>query len=158
MTGKLVARRSVLMGAGAGALAVGAVVGPAVSASATTSGPDDDELTGAWLIDRVDASAPTVTIQGVVSFSAGGALATADINPPAPGNIGSWVEDGDHHFKAVFWLGQQAPDGSVIRVRVSPQGSWSEDTIQGSYKVAVFSAAPGVGHDHGTFHGTKLEP
>jgi hypothetical protein len=156
MSDKLVARRSVLMGAGASALAVGAVVVPAASASAATSGPDDDGLTGAWLIERRDAGSPS-SVQAVVTFSAGGALATGDANPPAPVNIGSWVVDGNHHFKAVFLIGQQAPDGTVISGRVSPEGSWSKDTIHGTYKVVV-SAGGHTNTSHGSFHGRKLEP
>jgi hypothetical protein len=151
-----VARRSLLIGAGASALAVGAVAVPAVSASAATSVSDGDGLTGAWLIQRMDAGA-TSSVQAVLTFASGGAFTTADINPPAPAALGTWTVDSDHHFEATFWIGQSSPQGNAT-VKVTPQGSWSEDSVHGTYRFTVFAGGKTVATGHGSFHGTRIEP
>jgi hypothetical protein len=155
MAGQLVGRRSML--AGAGVLAAGAVVLPATAASASTAGGAKG-LAGGWLITRRDKGSSS-SVMSTVTFADGGALATADINPPTPGTaLGSWEDEANQHFSSTFWTGSPNPDGSVAVVRVRPQGRWWDDHIEGSYLVDLLVKGKLVPVASGTFHGNRIEP
>jgi hypothetical protein len=145
---------------GAGALAAGAVgaaVLPATAASAATSSAGSGRgLAGGWMITRRDEGASS-SVKSLVTFADGGALATVDLDPAAPADIGAWVDAGDSHFRAEFWIPATGPQGSPL-VRVRPRGRWWADHIQGSYAVAGFVGGKEVFTSSGTFHGTRIEP
>ena len=66
-------RRQLLVGAGAGSLALAALAVPTVSAAASGG---NDSLEGGWLITRQDLTpTPSGPIQAVVTFAGGGAFA-----------------------------------------------------------------------------------
>jgi hypothetical protein len=105
---------------------------------------------------------PHETALAVVTFGAGGVLASRDINPPGPAQFGGWEDTGDNHFVATFYFGEsQGPDpGSPVAViKVILDGSWEDDQISGTF---TFEVRDGSGKlldsGSGTFSGTRLEP
>ena len=118
----------------------------------------DEGSGGGWLITRRDKGSSS-TVLSTVTFADGGALATADINPPTPGTaLGSWEDEANQHFSATFWTGSPNPDGSVAVIRVRPQGRWWDDHIEGSYSVDLLVKGKLVPVGSGTFHGNRIEP
>src|SRR6478736_3459407 len=92
-------RRELLLGAGAGAVAL-ATLGVPTAAAADTNQPDNNGggsggLRGAWGIKRTDADGPA---NAVVTFADGGAFATRDLRPAGPPGFGSWKQTGQHSF------------------------------------------------------------
>jgi hypothetical protein len=153
-----IGRRELIMGGGAGAVALAAVTLPATTAFADDDHRQGGGLQGAWLITRHDSN-PTTTITGVVTFATGGAFAELDINPPSPVGLGSWSKSGDHRFVVTFW--SVALDGNNFQgtVKVTVDGSWKGDTITGTYAFSVLDPS-GNGtvlvSGTGSFTGTRI--
>jgi hypothetical protein len=154
-----IGRRQVLMGAGAGTIAVAAIGLPASAAVADDEGHSRG-LEGGWLITHTDSSPGAQVIQAVVTFAAGGAIASRDISPSGNAQLGSFRKTGDHNFVATFWDGFPAgPTGPDVTLKVIVKGSWNGDQISGTFTFTVFDATgapvPGQAGD-GTFKGTRI--
>jgi hypothetical protein len=159
MARERIGRRELIMGGGAGAVALAAVTLPATAAFADDDHRQGGGLQGAWLITRHDDSAPNTAITSVVTFATGGAFAEMDINPPSPVGLGSWSKSGDHRFAVTFWsvaLDVNTFQGSV---KVTVDGSWKGDTITGTYTFSVLDPS-GNGtvlvSGTGSFTGTRI--
>src|SRR3977135_1691995 len=102
MAHERIGRRELIMGCGAGAVALAAVTLPATAAFAEDDPGRGGALQGSWLTTRQDNGVPT-SLTGIVTFAGGGAFAERDINPPNPVGLGSWSKSGDHRFAVTFW-------------------------------------------------------
>jgi hypothetical protein len=154
-----IGRRELIMGGGAGAVALAAVTLPATAAFAEDDHGRGGGLQGGWRITRHDDSDPTTSITGVVTFAGGGAFAEMDTNPPSPVGLGSWSKSGDHRFAVTFW--SVALDGTTFQgsVKVTIDGTWNGDAISGTYAFSVLDPA-GSGtvlvSGTGGFTGTRI--
>ena len=154
-----IGRRELIMGGGAGAVALAAVTLPASSAFADDDHGRGGGLQGAWLITRHDDSDPTTAITGVVTYASGGAFAEMDTNPPSPVGLGSWSKSGDHGFAVTFW--SVALDGTTFQgtVKVTVKGTWHGDAITGTYTFSVLDpsgSATVIFSGTGSFTGTRI--
>lgn len=156
-----IGRRQLLMGAGAGSVALAGLALPTTAASAN-GGSEDDSLEGAWLVTHVDPT--NGSAQSVVTFADGGALASRDINPPGAPQFGAWAKTGDSRFVATFWsgiFGPGPPTGPppTVVLKVIIHGSRKGDHITGT---DTFQAFDGSGKllqsGSGTFTGTRITP
>lgn len=157
-----IGRRQLLMGAGAGSVALAGLALPTTAASAN-GGSEDDSLEGAWLVTHVDPT--NGSAQSVVTFADGGALASRDLNPPGAPQFGAWAKNGDSRFVATFWSGMFGPGGSptspppTVVLKVIIHGSRTGDHISGTFTDQAFD---GFGHPFqsgsGTFTGTRITP
>jgi hypothetical protein len=148
-----IGRRELLIGAGAGTIGLAAIGLPATAAAADEE--DSRGLEGGWLITHKD---PNESAQAVITFAAGGAVASRDINPPRSAQLGSWRKTGDHHFTATFWDGFSAgPTGPNLTLKVIIKGTWEKDQISGTFTFALFAAdGSPVQSGAGTFQGTRI--
>lgn len=156
-----IGRREVLMGAGAGAVGLAGIAVPATSASAAER-ESSSGLLGAWLVDHQDTS-PDVgnSAQAVVTFDAGGALVSRDINPPGDAQLGAWRATDERGFVATFYDSfSDGPNGPVHILKVIVTGTLDgdNDKISGSFKVFITPPPPGFppGGGTGTFEGTRI--
>jgi hypothetical protein len=159
MAHERIGRRELIMGGGAGAVALAAVTLPATTAFADDDHRQGGGLQGAWAITRHDDSDPTTAITGVVTYATGGAFAEMDTNPPSPVGLGSWSKSGDHRFAVTFW--SVALDGNTFQgtVKVTVNGTWHGDAITGTYTFSVLDPS-GNGtvlvSGTGSFTGTRI--
>ena len=158
-----IGRREVLMGAGAGAVGLAAIGVPATSAAAAER-ESSSGLLGAWLVDHNDTSPDTGNAaQAVVTFDAGGALVSRDINPPGEAQLGGWRATDERGFVATFYDAfSEGPNGPVHVIKVIVTGALDgdNDKISGTFKVFITPAPPGFppGGGTGTFEGTRIVP
>lgn len=149
-------RRQIMTAAGAGVLAAAGLGGTAAAAPAASSAPEG-HVPGGWLITRTQAGAPG-QIRTVLTFAAGGAILSLDIDPAAPPLAGSWDSDGEHGFEATFWGSVTDPQGrSVGTVRVKATGRVDGNRMSGSY---TFRASVQGQNQNGSggFHGIRIDP
>ena len=150
-----IGRRQLLLGAGAGSVAL---AGLAFPASATAAGGEDDgSLEGAWMVTHTD---PTGSAKGVATFAAGGAFASRDINPPGPPQLGAWARTDDQRFVATFWSGVSGggPSSPAFILKVILHGRLSHDHISGTSSFQAFDGAGNlIGSGSGTFQGNRIK-
>jgi hypothetical protein len=156
-----IGRRELLMGAGAGTVALAAVGVPASAAGAETNGAEGDSLQGAWLITHIDDPSPgrppPTSSLSVVTFAAGGALGSRDISPPGNAQFGAWAKRGEHGFVATFWDGDTSPQGPFT-VKIVIHGTVSGDRLSGTFSFSVLDATGATQFSGtGTFRGTRIE-
>lgn len=166
----VIGRRRVLTGLGAaGAGAVGlAALGPAGVASADDRGDRGafNGVEGAWLVTHTNTPDQGTTL-AVATFAAGGALASLDINPEGPPQLGAWAATSPHGFVGTFYSGsgpdqgppppgQSGPPPAYVRVDI--RGSWHDDHISGSFSLTAFDASNNVVFTQGggSFQGTRI--
>lgn len=161
MDKSVIERRMLLRGAGvAGAAVVGVAAVPAV-ASAQQGDHGSRRLLGAWRITHTDnPQSQNTPVVAIVTFAAGGAFTSLDINPPSTPGVGAWESSGNR-FKVTFWQGDAGNGGSAppIVVRVQVGGRLHDDHISGTYRVTVFSASDNsvVARGSGVFSGSRLQ-
>lgn len=152
-------RRQVLTAAGAGLVAAAGLGGTASAAPARSRSSDrhDDSILGGWLITRKDSGSAT-SVRAVVTFAAGGAALTLDVDPGAPPLAGGWEAEEDDSFAVTFWGTATDDSGNsvgVVRVRVT--GHVDGDRIAGTYRVrATVQGQTQTGT--GSFRGTRIDP
>jgi hypothetical protein len=152
-----------LMGAGAGAVGLAAVeIGlPAATASASED-KSSPSLTGGWLIIHRDTSPDQGSdVQAVVTFAAGGALVSRDINPPGDPQLGAWRATDDHGFVGTFYDSfSDNPSGpvSILKVTVKGTEDADNDKISGTFSATITPPPPGAPPITGTFEGTRIVP
>ena len=153
-------RREMLMGTGA---AVGGAALTGLGASPVMASDNGGDLSGSWLVTRMDDPPGDPTpVKAVLSFAAGDVFVSHDINPAGPPFTGTWKRDRDHGFRATMWTGQAgggpgAGPGPTIRVQL--RGSTRHDSISGTYEFTVFDAVTDAVLDSGTgaFSGTPID-
>jgi hypothetical protein len=153
-----VGRRQLMKGAGAGAVALAALTLPATGASAQPE-RRTSAVEGGWLITVVNPPPDTSTTKTVLSFGAGGDVATVDISPPSPTGLGSWKATEEDGFALTFWAADsdqnQNPGGTI---KVHATGSVDDDDISGRYTIWVFLAnGTQVFTGSSTFAGSRIE-
>jgi hypothetical protein len=156
-----IGRRELLIGAGAGTVAL-ATLGIGVDATSAAADTGHEEaggntsLTGGWLITRTDTNG---SARNVVALADGGAVVSRDIDPAGSPGFGTWASTGGHKFVATFYEGDVGPSGpsgptSVLKVIVN--GSWHGDQISGTYTFSVTVSGSVVASGTGSFTGTRI--
>ncbi len=156
MAGSLIGRRQMLAGAGAaGAVAMLGGLGSAVVANAD----EQSGLVGTWWLS-IYSNVQRHRFNGVQAFIGGGIVVGAD-SGSTTSYIGTWSATGSSAFKASFFqFSFDASGNAQGYVRIDIRGTWSGDTLSGTFRVFAFDNG-GVAHgdvDHGSFTGTRTEP
>ena len=146
MASERMSRRGMLVGAGVGTVALGALAIPGGSAFANDNHGENNSLLGGWLITRSDPSHPT-PVQATLSFALGGAFASHDINPPGTPFLGTWAPTDEDRFVATMWTGIMDPSTTPPTV----------NTVKVTYTATVFDGSgTQVAAVNGTFQGSPI--
>ena len=136
MAHERIGRRELIMGGGAGAVALAAVTLPATAAFAKDDHGQRGGLQGSWLVTRQNDGSPD-TVLVVVSFAGGNVSIAHDIRPPGPPFLGTWAQRGSNQFRATAWTDSTVP-GLPGTVEVHLTGRFDEATMSGTYAGAFF--------------------
>ncbi|MGH3180838.1 MAG: hypothetical protein ACRDOE_02875 [Streptosporangiaceae bacterium] len=161
MASERMSRRGMLVGAGVGTAALGALAIPGGSAFANDNHGENNSFLGGWLITRSDPSHPT-PVQATLSFALGGAFASHDINPPGTPCLGTWAATDESRFVATMWTGTMDPTTTpptINTVKVAIRGKLDDDgdSLSGTYTATVFDGSgTQVATVNGTFQGSPI--